>query len=295
MKPPEFRYLAARSIDEAIAALAKEGADAKVLAGGQSLTPMMNFRLARPSLLVDLNRIPGLGEIRADRGGLKIGALVRHRAVETSPVVRERQPLLAAAATQVGHLAIRNRGTFGGSIAHNDPAAEFPMAALLLDAKITAKGPSGARTIAAKDFFVSMFTCALAAAEIVTEVEIPDLAASTGWGFEELSRRPGDFAIAAVCATVTVEDGICKAARIAMAGVGPKPLRAVRAEQVLAGAKLDDDVVAKAAAAARDDCDPTGDIQGSADYRRHLVETLAARALHTAWERSRVRSQGGSA
>ena len=290
MKPPEFRYLAARSIDEAIEALAKEGADAKVLAGGQSLTPMLNFRLAHPSLLVDINRIPGLGEIRAEKGELKIGALTRHRAVETSPVVRERQPLLAAAATQVGHLAIRNRGTFGGSLAHNDPAAEFPMAALLLDAKITAKGKKGQRTIAAKDFFVTFLTSSLEDGEIVTEVEIPDLPAKTGWAFEELSRRPGDFALAAVCAVVTMKNGSCESARIAMAGVGPTARRASGAEKILAGQKLGDDVFGKAAAAAREDCDPTNDVHASADFRRHLVEVLTERALRTACERAVGRS-----
>ena len=290
MKPPEFRYVAARSIDEAIAALAKEGADAKVLAGGQSLAPMMNLRLAHPSLLVDVNRIPGLSEIRAEGGAVKIGALARHRAIETSPLVRERHPLLAAAATEVGHLAIRNRGTFGGSLAHNDPAAEFPMIALLLDATITVKGPNGPRRIAAKDFFVSIFTCSLEEAEIVTEVEIPDLPARTAWGFEELSRRPGDFAIAAVGATVTMKNGTCESARIAMAGVGPKPLRSPGAEKLLAGRTLDDDAVAKAAAAVRDDSDPTSDLQGSADYRRHVVEVLAARALRSACRRVGVAS-----
>ena len=290
MKPPEFRYVAARTVDEAIEALAKEGSDAKILAGGQSLTPMLNFRLAHPSLLVDINRIAGLDEIRPEKGGLKIGALVRHRAVEMSSVVRERQPLLAAVATQVGHLAIRNRGTFGGSIAHNDPAAEFPMAALLLDAKITSKGKKGGRTIAAKDFFVTYLTTSLEDGEIVTEVEIPDLAAKTGWGFEELSRRPGDFAIAAVCATVTMKNGSCEAARIAMAGVGSKALRAPGAEKILAGQKLGDDVLKKAAAAARDDCDPTNDVHASADFRRHLVEVLTERALHTACERATGRS-----
>lgn len=286
MKPPEFRYVAARSIDEAIAALAKHDGDAKVLAGGQSLTPMLNFRLVHPSVLVDINRIPGLDGIQGGKGGLKIGALTRHRAIEVSPLVRERQPVLATAAAQVGHLAIRNRGTFGGSLAHNDPAAEFPMVALLLDAKITAKGASGERTIDAKDFFVSYLTSSLKEGEIVTAVEIPDLPPKTGWGFEELSRRLGDFAIAAVCTTVTLKEGKCASARISMAGVGPKALRGSSAEKILVGQKIDDEVLKKAAAAARNDCDPTNDLHASADFRRHLVGVLTERALRAACQRA---------
>lgn len=286
MKPPEFRYVAARSVDEAIAALAKHDGDAKVLAGGQSLTPMMNFRLARPSTLVDINRVPGLDGIQGGKGGLKIGALTRHRAIEVSPLVRERQPVLAAAAAQVGHLAIRNRGTFGGSLAHNDPAAEFPMVALLLDAKITAKGASGERTIDAKDFFVGYLTSSLKEGEIVTAVEIADLPPNTGWGFEELSRRPGDFAIAAVCATVTLKGGQCASARVSMAGVGPKALRGSSAEKILTGQKIDDELLKNAAVAARNDCDPTNDIHASADFRRHLVGVLTERALRAACQRA---------
>ena len=286
MKPPEFRYVAARSLDEAVAELKKHGGDAKVLAGGQSLAPMLNFRLVHPTALVDINRIKGLDGIQAAKGGLKIGALTRHRAIEVSPVVREHQPLLAAAASNVGHLAIRNRGTFGGSIAHNDPAAEFPMVALLLDAKIRAKGASGERTIDVKDFLVSFLTNSLKEGEIVTEIEIPDLPQNTGWGFEELSRRPGDFALAAVCAAVTLKDGKCAGARISMAGVGPKALRAASAEKILAGQKIGDDVLKKAAAAARDDADPSNDVHASADFRRHLVEVLTERALRAACERA---------
>jgi carbon-monoxide dehydrogenase medium subunit len=286
MKPPAFRYVAARSIDEAIDVLAKNDGEAKVLAGGQSLTPMLNFRLARPEVLVDINRVPGLDAIEKSKTGLTIGALTRHRMIETSPLVRERQPLLAAAAKQVGHLAIRNRGTFGGSLAHNDPAAEFPMVALLLDARITAKGRSGERTIDAKDFFVGLLTSSLKPEEIVTSVEIPDLPRGTGWGFEELSRRPGDFAIAAVCVAVTLQSGTCSAARISMAGVGSTAVRASNAEKMLAGRKIDDALLKKVAAAAQGDCDPNGDVHASADFRRHLVGILAERALRSALDRA---------
>jgi carbon-monoxide dehydrogenase medium subunit len=236
--------------------------------------------------LVDINRIKGLDGIQAGKGGLRIGALTRHHAIEVSSVVRERQPLLAAAAAQVGHLAIRNRGTFGGSIAHNDPAAEFPMVALLLDAKIKAKGASGERSIDAKAFLGSFLANSLKEDEIVTEIEIPDLPQNTGWGFEELSRRHGDFALAAICAAVTLKDGKCAGARISMAGVGPKALRAASAEKILAGQKISDEVLKKAAAAARDDADPSNDVHASADFRRHLVEVLTERALRAACERA---------
>lgn len=286
MKPPEFDYLAARTLDEAIAQLVKHDGDAKILAGGQSLTPMLNFRLLHPKMLVDINRIPGLEGIQAQKGGLKIGALTRHRAIEMSREVAERQPVLAAAAKQVGHLAIRNRGTFGGSIAHNDPAAEFPMIAMLLDATVKVKGPGGVRSITAKELFVSYLSTSLRDGEILTEVEIPDLPANTGWGFEELSRRLGDFAIAAVCATVTVKDQKCTGARIAMAGVGPTPIRSAAAESKLQGQKLTEDVIKAAAEAASGDSDPNNDVHASADFRRHLVGVLTGRALKSAWQRA---------
>ncbi|MGD9765714.1 MAG: xanthine dehydrogenase family protein subunit M [Candidatus Binatia bacterium] len=286
MKPPVFKYVAARSVDEAVSHLAQHAGDAKVLAGGQSLTPMLNFRLARPKVLVDINRIGGLDGIKSDKGALTIGTLVRHRTVETSPVIAERFPILAAAAKQVGHLAIRNRGTFGGSLAHNDPAAEFPMIALLLDAEIKTKSSGGGRTIKAKDFFVTYLTSAVQDGEMVTEVRIPELPAKTGWGFEELSRRPGDFALAAVAATVTMNGGKCAEARISMAGVGPNPLRASEAEGLLKGQQLDEGLLKKAAAAAAKSADPSNDVHASADFRRHLVDVLTQRALKAAVERA---------
>lgn len=285
MKPPVFRYVAARSVGEAIDQLGKAD-DAKVLAGGQSLTPMLNFRLAHPSLLVDINRIAGLDEIKKDDGGLSIGALVRHYAIEKSAVVNERFPIMTAASTQIGHLAIRNRGTFGGSIAHADPAAEWPMIAVLLDAEIKTARPGGARKIAAKDFFVSVMTTALAQDEILTEVRLPGTPAHTGWGFEELSRRPGDFAIAAVAALVTLEKGVCKEARICLGGVAPMAVRATSAEGALRGQRLDAAAIQAAADRARDAADPSSDVHGSADFRRHLVSVLARRAITKAAERA---------
>lgn len=286
MKPPVFKYIAARTVDEAVGHLAKHNGDAKVLAGGQSLTPMLNFRLARPAVLVDINRIPGLDGVKEEKGALTLGTLVRHRMVETSPVIRSRFPMLSAAAVHVGHLAIRNRGTFGGSVAHNDPAAEWPMMALLLDAEMKTKSASGGRTIKAKDFFVTYLTSALNDGEMLTEVRLPDLPAKTGWGFEELSRRPGDFALAAVAATVTVSGGKCSEARISMAGVGPTPRRAPAAEAALKGQALDDAAFKKAGEAAAAAADPSNDVHASADFRRHLVNVLTQRALKAAWDRA---------
>lgn len=286
MKPPPFEYVAAKSIDEAIAALGRYKGEAKLLAGGQSLTPMLNFRLTRPAALVDLNRVTGIDQIKAENGGLRIGALARHRAIEQSPVVREKMPILSTAAAQVGHLAIRNRGTLGGSLAHADPAAELPMIAALLEAEMKTKSSSGGRTIKAKDFFVGVLTSALEPDEILTEVVLPALPANTGWGFEELCRRPGDFAIAAVAATVTVSGGKCTGARISMAGVGGAPLRASKAEAALNGQKLTDAVLKKAGEEASKEADPSNDVHASADFRRHLVSVLTQRALKQAWERA---------
>jgi carbon-monoxide dehydrogenase medium subunit len=286
MKPPAFEYVVARTVDEAVEQLNKHGAGAKILAGGQSLTPMMNFRLVHPEVLVDINRIKGLDHITPQNGGLRIGALTRHRAIETSDAVRDKVPVLAAAAAEVGHLAIRNRGTFGGSLAHADPAAEFPVIAMALDATITTKSAKGGRTIAAKDFFVSYLQSAVEDGEIVTEVTIPGLAPKTGWGFEELSRRPGDFALAMVCALVTLDGGKVKDARIAMGGVGATALRAPGAEAMLKGQALSEDLVKRAGEKAAQEADPSNDVHATADFRRHLVSVLTRRALQAAEKRA---------
>ncbi|HZP43504.1 MAG TPA: xanthine dehydrogenase family protein subunit M [Candidatus Binatia bacterium] len=286
MKPPAFDYVVARTVDEAVEQLNKRGGGAKILAGGQSLTPMLNFRLVHPEALVDINRIAGLNHITPQNGGVRIGALTRHRTIEESPVIREKLPVVAAAAAEVGHLAIRNRGTFGGSLAHADPAAEFPIVALALDATITTKNAKGGRTIKAKDFFVSYLQSAVEEGEIVTEVTLPGLPAKTGWGFEELCRRPGDFAIAAVCALVTFDGSTVKEARIAMGGVGPTALRAPAAEALLKGQALNEDTLKAAGEKAAEASDPSNDVHASADFRRHLVSVLTKRALQAAEKRA---------
>jgi len=239
-----------------------------------------------PKILVDINRIPGLDKITPNNGGFRIGALTRHRAIETSTAIAEKLPLLIAAAGQVGHLAIRNRGTFGGSLAHADPAAEWPMVVLALDGTITTKSAKGGRTIKAKDFFVSYLQSAVEDGEIVTQVTLPGLPPKTGWGFEELCRRPGDFAIAAVCALVTLDGGKVKEARISMGGVGPTALRAPEAEALLKGQAIGDDILKRAGEKAAQASDPSNDVHASADFRRHLVGVLTRRAIQAAAQRA---------
>lgn len=277
MKPAAFEYLAARTLDQAVAALADD--EAKVLAGGQSLVPMLNFRLLAPKVLVDITRIPGLDYIQEDGGGgLRIGALTRHHTLETSDLVRQRFPVLHAAMLHVAHLAIRNRGTIGGSLCHGDPAAELPGLMLLLNARLK----TTRRSLAAADFYQGALSTDLADDEILTEIQLPALPPATGWGFEECARRSGDFALAAVGATVSLSGTAVAEARIAVIGADETPLRMAAAEALV----TDRDGIAAAAAAARDGVAPNDDLHASADYRRHLVGVLTRRALTAAWRRA---------
>ena len=286
MKPPEFKYVAARTVDEAIRHLGSHGEGAKVLAGGQSLTPMLNFRLLHPEVLVDINRVKELDFLSEKDGRLRIGALTRHRTVASSKLISEKWPVLSAAAAEVAHPAIRNRGTFGGSVAHADPAAEFPMITMLLDAEMKIASAGGAKTIKARDFFISYLTTALQDGEILTEIQIPPLPAQTGWGFEELSRRPGDFAIAAAATTLTMKGKKCIEARICMAGVGATALRAPAAEAMLKDQELSGDLLEKAAHQASEDTDPSNDLHASANFRRHVAGVLVRRVLENAAQRA---------
>lgn len=279
MKPAPFLYVRARSLDEALAGLDAAG-ETKILAGGQSLVPLLNMRLVRPARLVDINGLPGLEAIgeTAD-GGLAIGALVRHTDLLASPVVRARAPLLAAAAAHVGHRAIRNRGTLGGSLAHADPAAELPAAALTLDATLTVVGPAGRRRIPARDFFRGPLTTAMEPREILTGIEIPG-AARAGWGFAELARRAGDFAIAGVAGMLLGgERGRCAGARLVAFGAGDTPTRLSDAESLLAGARVDAGLARAAGATAMAGCAPPDDVHASAEFRRHLVAVLTERVI----------------
>lgn len=286
MKPASFDYIAADSLDMAIAALAAAGADAKIIAGGQSLVPMLNFRLLRPSILVDINRIPGLAFIVGTDNDIRIGALTRHHQLEMSPVIARHLPVLSCAITHVAHLAIRNRGTIGGSLSHGDPAAELPMMALLLDAELHIASASGKRTVAAPDFFLDALTVDLAGSDIVTEIALPKLPPQTGWGFEEVARRHGDFALAAVAATLTVSGGAIAQARIALTGVGATALRAAAAGALLVGHVLEPGLISRVIDAVRAAIEPETDLHASADYRRHLAGVLTGRALAAAWRRA---------
>src|SRR5262245_30296411 len=281
MKPASFRYARASTLAEAIALLAAAPGESKVLAGGQSLVPMLNMRLVRPAVLVDVNRLGELtGITPTPAGGLRIGALTRHAELVAAPVVIERAPLLAEAARHVGHAAIRNQGTLGGSLAHADPAAELPAALVALDARVLVTGPRGAREIPADALFRGLLTTALEADEILTAIEIP--ARPPGWGFAEIARRPGDFALAGVAATLRLAPGSparIDAARLVGFGVGDRPLRLSAAERLVADVALDAVTAARAGAAAGPDCDPPSDVHGSAEYRRHLATVLTERAL----------------
>ena len=287
MKPPLFEYHRAGSVDEVVALLAEHADEAKVLAGGQSLVPLLSLRLARPAHLVDINRVADLATI-ANGNGLTLGALVRHRAIERSAVVRTANPLLAHAVRFIGHSAIRNRGTIGGSIAHADPAAELPAVLLALDGEVDARGASGTRTIPASALFEGFLTTSLESDELLTAVRLPAWPAGTGWSFQEFSRRSGDFAIVGVAATVRLDgNGNVGEARLAFSGVDQVPVRARAAEWSLAGATPSDDVWKSAAHAAAAPLDPGSDIHGSAAYRKHLAAVLAERALREAHDRAK--------
>jgi carbon-monoxide dehydrogenase medium subunit len=287
MKPAPFEYHRPDSVDEALELLTQHGWDAKLLAGGQSLVPAMNFRLAQPGVLIDLNRIPGLDYVREQGGGLRIGAMVRQRAAERSATIARAAPLVAEALPYVAHPQIRNRGTLGGSVAHADPAAELPAVMLALGATFHLRGPSGSRAVAADQFFTGLFATALEHDEMLGEIEIPAPAARPGWAFMEISRRHGDFALAGLAMSVSLDgDGRCDAARIALLGVGEGPFLARGAADALLGAAPGDDAFRAAAEAARAEVDPPYDIHASADYRRHLVGVLVARALPVAFARA---------
>ncbi|MGB7259207.1 MAG: xanthine dehydrogenase family protein subunit M [Pseudolabrys sp.] len=286
MKPAAFEYVVADSVERAVAALAEGRGEAKILAGGQSLVPMLNFRLLRPAILVDINRIPGLAFIEDAGDVVKIGALTRHHQLETSPVIAKYFLVLSCAMTHVAHLAIRNRGTIGGSLSHADPAAELPMMAMLLDATLHVTSSQGKRTIDARDFFRDALTVDLADDELLTEIHLPKLPPHTGWGFEEVARRAGDFALAAVAATITVSGAAIKEARIALTGVGPTALRVEEAETLLRGQKLEPKLTARAIEAVRAAIAPETDLHASSDYRRHLAGVLAGRAVAAAWQRA---------
>jgi len=276
-------------LEEAVALKAEAGDDALVLAGGQSLIPLLALRLASPALLVDLNRIEGLASIRREDGWLSVGAMTRHRDVEEVGDLGEEIPILVDAVPLIGHRAIRNRGTVGGSIAHADPAAEWPGLALALDATVEAVGSRGTRSIAAEEFFLAPFTNALEPDELVREIRFRVPGPGSGTAFVEHSRRHGDFALVGAAAVVHVgTDGKVSSARISLIGIGGTAVRAPDGERVLEGGSLTDADVEAAAAACRATVDPPSSVHGSSAYRRHLVGVMVGRALRLARDRARA-------
>ncbi|KZB83820.1 FAD binding domain-containing protein [Amycolatopsis regifaucium] len=283
MKAAPFDYLRASSLDEAAEALAGTP-DARVLAGGQSLVPLLNLRQIRPPLVVDINRLDGLSFLRTDNGRLEIGALTRHRVVEMSEAVRSDVPLLAEAIGYVGHAAIRNRGTIGGSLAHAEPAAELPAVMVALDAEFGVHGPGGERLVAARDFFLGPHRTALGPGELLTRISVP--ARQGGHAVEELSRRSRELPLVAVFAAVTMSGDVCEAARIAVGGAGPTPIRATTAEESLVGSALTADAIAVAAELAAAATDPPSDLHAPPGYRREMTAVLTRRAIARAKERA---------
>ena len=284
MKPAAFDYYAPTTVDDVMALLKRHGSDARLLAGGQTLLPMMNFRLAAPEVIIDLNRIPELAFIREAGGQVHIGAMTRQRALEFSPVIAKDLPLLHEAIKMVGHLPTRSRGTIGGSLANADSAAEIPMILQVLEGEVLVRSPDGERTIPAAELILDAMTTSLAESEMLAEVRFQVMPQGALFAVEEFSRRRGDFAIAAVAAMLVVKDGLCEKARIATAGVSSFSSRLRAAEEILEGRGLDADAIRKASEAAGASIEPVSDRNASEEYRRHLTRVLTTRVLNRAAE-----------
>jgi carbon-monoxide dehydrogenase medium subunit len=286
MKPAAFDYIAPKSLEAAVAALVAANGDGKVLAGGQSLMPLLNFRMTRPAVVVDLMHIPGMSfiELRGDR--VAIGAMTRHADLEFSDIVAAKLPVMATAMRHVAHLAIRNRGTIGGSLSYADPAAELPMLAVFYGATIKVQGPDGRRDIPADDFFVSALTNCLDAEDIVFEIDFPVLTSHTGWAFEEVARHFGDFALASIAVSFGLLDRGIADPRVAVMGVADTPRRLREAEAALQGVLVGPEAATGFAEVVRSCLSPEGDIHVSAEYRKNLIGALAEKAFTTAWTRA---------
>jgi carbon-monoxide dehydrogenase medium subunit len=287
MIPGAFDYFAPRTLPEAIALLQQHGEDAKILAGGHSLIPLMKLRLATPAYLIDINRIAGLAYIKEEGGYLRIGALTREADLEASELVRTRYPLLADTARVIADPLVRNLATVGGNLAHADPANDHPATMLAYGAELVAAGPSGERIIPITDFFIGLFATALAHDEILTEIRIPIPPPRSGGAYFKLERKVGDYATAGVAVQLTLDDtGTCRYVGIGLTAVGDMPIKATRAEAALRGQPLDDTSIRATAQIASEECDPTGDLRGPAEYKRAMVRELTRRALSTARERA---------
>ncbi len=291
MKPAPFEYYAPRSVSEVLSLLDEHGYDAKVLAGGQSLVPMMNFRLVQPSVVVDINHIPELATIEGDEKSLRLGAMVRHVEVEKAPLVEEMAPLIYESMPQIATTQIRNRGTIGGSLSHADPSAELVVVTTALEARFKILKQGGERVVPASEFFVGLLMTVMEPEELLVEIEIPPLPPRSGWSLKEVARRPHDFALVGVAAIVTLDrKERCESARLVYLSAGDGPVSAPEAAALLTGEKITPDLIAAAAdKAAGDEIDPGSDIHAKAEFRRHLANVLTRRALEEAYQRA----QGG--
>jgi carbon-monoxide dehydrogenase medium subunit len=287
MFPANFGYLAPQSLQEALDLLTRHGEEAKVLAGGHSLIPAMKLRLASPRYLIDIGQLPDLRGIRKDGDNLVIGALTVHADIAASEIARQQVPGLVDAASVIGDVQVRNRGTIGGSVAHADPAADFPVILTALNASFVLRSPAGSRTVAADDFFVDFFTTALGANELLTEIRIPLPASGTGTAYAKLGHPASGYVVVSAGALVTRDpSGRCVSARVAIGGLASGPVRAAATEARLRGQSLESKAIAEAAAGAAEGADPIGDVYASAEYRRHVATVYARRAIETAARRS---------
>ena len=286
MKPPPFDYHDPRSLSEALDLLGRYGADARILAGGQSLMALLNFRLASPAALVDINRISELSYIKEEAGQLRFGAITRQRQIEFSPLVREKLPLMVEATQWIGHLPTRTRGTIGGSLAHADPSAEYPCLITALDGDLVVRGAKGERVLKPRDFFQGFLTTAIEPGEILVEARLPVTPKGASWAFEEFARRHGDFALVEVAVMIVAEGERCRMARVAVSGATATPLKLREVEDILERQGLKESAFAAAGQKASELVDPTSDLHASAEYRRHLTRVLMIRALRRAVARA---------
>jgi carbon-monoxide dehydrogenase medium subunit len=287
MKPAPFEYRAPDSLSEALSILQEYGSDGKLLAGGQSLVPMMNFRLAQPSLLIDLNKLTDLDYVRqGEGGGLRIGAMTRQRRLESDPLIAQGAPILAEAVPYIAHPQIRNRGTLGGSLAHADPAAELPAIMVALGARFLIASQGGNQWVPADRFFLGMFATNLKPEEMLVEIEIPPMPPRTGWSFMEVARRQGDYALLGVAALVRLDErGNCEDVRLIYLNAGDRPIEAKVASRFMIGTKAEEAAIEATARAASQEIEPWGNVHTTADYQRHLADVLTRRALKQAYER----------
>lgn len=289
MIPASFEYLSPSSLDEAIQLLQQHGDDAKILAGGHSLIPLMKLRLAEPAILIDLGRVPGLSYIRGDGNGFAVGAMTTHYMLESSDELKAQLPLVAEAASKIGDVQVRNRGTIGGSLVHADPGGDLPAVVLALGGELVLRGPSGERTVNADDFFIGMLTSAAEANEILTEIRLPKLSGKAGYAYQKAANKASGYAIVGVAVAVALGDnGAVREARIGITGAGAQAVRATAAEQALTGQQPTADAIAAAAAAAPEAIDdPMEDIHASGEYRKELVKVHTRRALERAVQAAR--------